>query len=115
MQNSLGRWYIWLWHSYSDAGNYDRIVIQELLKEIAQTQQVDLNAKQRFKGAQLPSAMLLTDDIFKWWLSTRQIPFLVMRRRLFAGRWRSTCQICESFFVQIARADLLLQSRVDVS
>ncbi|KAL1711706.1 P-loop containing nucleoside triphosphate hydrolase protein [Schizophyllum commune] len=33
----------------SEAGNYDRVVIQELLKEIAQTQQVDLNAKQRFK------------------------------------------------------------------
>ena len=30
------------------------MVIQELLKEIAQTQQVDLNAKQRFKGACLP-------------------------------------------------------------
>ena len=27
------------------------MVIQEILKEIAQTQQVDLNAKQRFKGA----------------------------------------------------------------
>ena len=26
------------------------MVIQEILKEIAQTQQVDLNAKQRFKG-----------------------------------------------------------------
>lgn len=36
---------------FSEAGNYDRVVIQELLKEIAQTQQVDLNAKQRFKGA----------------------------------------------------------------
>ena len=36
--------------SSSEAGNYDRVVIQELLKEIAQTQQVDLNAKQRFKG-----------------------------------------------------------------
>ncbi len=34
----------------SEAGSYDRVVIQELLKEIAQTQQVDLNAKQRFKG-----------------------------------------------------------------
>lgn len=30
------------------------MVIQELLKEIAQTQQVDLNAKQRFKGIQVP-------------------------------------------------------------
>ena len=35
----------------SDVGNFDRVVIQDLLKEIAQTQQVDLNAKQRFKGA----------------------------------------------------------------
>ena len=34
----------------SDVGNYDRVVIQDLLKEVAQTQQVDLNAKQRFKG-----------------------------------------------------------------
>lgn len=29
---------------------YDRVVIQDILKEIAQTQQVDLNAKQKFKG-----------------------------------------------------------------
>jgi replication factor C subunit 3/5 len=34
----------------SDVGSYDRVVIQDILKEIAQTQQVDLNAKQRFKG-----------------------------------------------------------------
>lgn len=27
------------------------MVIQDILKEIAQTQQVDLNARQRFKGA----------------------------------------------------------------
>jgi replication factor C subunit 3/5 len=39
----------------SEAGNFDRVVIQELLKEIAQTQQVDLNAKQRFKGAFIPA------------------------------------------------------------
>lgn len=37
----------------SEAGSFDRVVIQELLKEIAQTQQVDLNAKQRFKGCAL--------------------------------------------------------------
>ena len=42
----------------SEVGNYDRVVIQEILKEIAQTQQVDLNAKQRFKGASLPSLLL---------------------------------------------------------
>jgi hypothetical protein len=35
----------------SEVGNYDRVVIQEILKEIAQTQQVDVNAKQRFKGS----------------------------------------------------------------
>lgn len=34
----------------SDVGMYDRVVIQDILKEIAQTQQVDLNAKQKFKG-----------------------------------------------------------------
>jgi replication factor C subunit 3/5 len=35
---------------HSDVGMYDRVVIQDILKEIAQTQQVDLNAKQKFKG-----------------------------------------------------------------
>ena len=34
----------------SDVGQYDRIIIQDILKEIAQTQQVDANAKHRFKG-----------------------------------------------------------------
>jgi replication factor C subunit 3/5 len=38
---------VWL---HSEVGNYDRVVIQELLKEIAQTQQVDINARHRFKG-----------------------------------------------------------------
>jgi hypothetical protein len=37
---------------------YDRVVIQDILKEIAQTQQVDLNAKQRFKG-ELPATVWL--------------------------------------------------------
>ncbi|KAL0067880.1 Replication factor C (RF-C) subunit [Marasmius tenuissimus] len=41
----------------SEAGNFDRVVIQELLKEIAQTQQMDLNAKQRFKGATMEKYM----------------------------------------------------------
>lgn len=48
---------------FSDVGIYDRVVIQEILKEIAQTQQVDLNAKQRFKGrsiAQLFARVFLT-------------------------------------------------------
>ena len=40
----------------SDVGNYDRVVIQDLLKEIAQTQQVDLSAKQRFKGASVQTS-----------------------------------------------------------
>jgi replication factor C subunit 3/5 len=34
----------------SDVGNWDRSVVQDILKEIAQTQQIDLNAKKRFKG-----------------------------------------------------------------
>ena len=36
--------------TFSDVGNWDRSVIQDILKEIAQTQQIDLNAKKRFKG-----------------------------------------------------------------
>lgn len=46
----------------SDVGTYDRVVIQELLKEIAQTQQVDLNAKQRFKIVVINEADGLSRD-----------------------------------------------------
>jgi len=44
---------------------YDRVVIQDILKEIAQTQQVDLNAKQRFKG-ELPSFLSRTQADRQW-------------------------------------------------
>ena len=46
----------------SDVGNYDRVVIQELLKEVAQTQQVDMSAKQRFKVVVINEADGLTRD-----------------------------------------------------
>ncbi|TFK27532.1 P-loop containing nucleoside triphosphate hydrolase protein [Coprinopsis marcescibilis] len=46
----------------SEAGNYDRLIIQEILKEIAQTQQVDLNAKQRFKVVIINEADSLSRD-----------------------------------------------------
>ncbi|CCA66679.1 probable RFC5-DNA replication factor C, 40 KD subunit [Serendipita indica DSM 11827] len=46
----------------SDVGIYDRVVIQEILKEIAQTQQVDLGAKQRFKVVVINEADSLTRD-----------------------------------------------------
>ncbi|EJD06959.1 P-loop containing nucleoside triphosphate hydrolase protein [Fomitiporia mediterranea MF3/22] len=46
----------------SDVGIYDRVVIQEILKEIAQTQQVDLNAKQRFKVVIINEADSLSRD-----------------------------------------------------
>lgn len=46
----------------SDVGSYDRVVIQELLKEIAQTQQVDLNARQRFKVVVINEADGLSRD-----------------------------------------------------
>ncbi|KAF5341752.1 hypothetical protein D9611_001819 [Ephemerocybe angulata] len=48
-------------HSH-EAGNYDRLVIQEILKEIAQTQQVDLSAKQRFKVVIINEADSLSRD-----------------------------------------------------
>ncbi len=46
----------------SDVGSYDRIVIQELLKEVAQTQQVDLSARQRFKVVVINEADTLSRD-----------------------------------------------------
>ncbi|GAM84615.1 hypothetical protein ANO11243_026110 [Dothideomycetidae sp. 11243] len=46
----------------SDVGNYDRVVVQDLLKEVAQTQQVDLSAKQRFKVVVINEADHLTRD-----------------------------------------------------
>ncbi|KAL1647354.1 Replication factor C (RF-C) subunit [Diplodia intermedia] len=46
----------------SDVGNYDRVVVQDLLKEVAQTQQVDLAAKQRFKVVVVNEADHLTRD-----------------------------------------------------
>jgi replication factor C subunit 3/5 len=36
---------------YRDVGYFDRVVIQELLKDIAQTAQIDTTAKHRFKGS----------------------------------------------------------------
>lgn len=46
----------------SDLGNNDRIVIQQLLKEMAQTQQVDANAQHRFKVVVINEADSLTRD-----------------------------------------------------
>lgn len=45
-----------------DAGAYDRLVIQDILKEIAQTQQVDQNAAHRFKVIVINEADSLTRD-----------------------------------------------------
>ncbi|KAI8807059.1 P-loop containing nucleoside triphosphate hydrolase protein [Cladochytrium replicatum] len=46
----------------SDVGNYDRVVVQDLIKEMAQTQQVDANAKRHFKVAVLNEADSLSRD-----------------------------------------------------
>ncbi|TIB03434.1 hypothetical protein E3P96_00739, partial [Wallemia ichthyophaga] len=46
----------------SDVGQYDRLIIQDILKEIAQTQQVDANAKQRFKVVIINEADQLSRD-----------------------------------------------------
>ena len=46
----------------SDVGSYDRVVVQELLKEVAQTQQVDQGARQRFKVVVINEADHLTRD-----------------------------------------------------
>ncbi|KAJ3029713.1 UNVERIFIED_CONTAM: Subunit of heteropentameric Replication factor C (RF-C) [Siphonaria sp. JEL0065] len=46
----------------SDVGMYDRLVIQELIKEVAQTQQVDASAKRAFKVVILNEADTLSKD-----------------------------------------------------
>ena len=46
----------------SDVGSYDRVVVQDLLKEVAQTQQVDQNARQRFKVVVINEADHLSRD-----------------------------------------------------
>ncbi|TVY82689.1 Replication factor C subunit [Lachnellula suecica] len=46
----------------SDVGNYDRVVVQDLLKEVAQTQQVDQSARQKFKVVVINEADHLTRD-----------------------------------------------------
>lgn len=35
---------------YSDAGNQDRVVIQELIKTVAQSQQIQSSTQREFKG-----------------------------------------------------------------
>ncbi|KAJ3091183.1 Replication factor C (RF-C) subunit, partial [Quaeritorhiza haematococci] len=46
----------------SDVGIYDRVVIQDLIKEIAQTQQVDASAKRPFKVVVFNEADSLSKD-----------------------------------------------------
>jgi len=46
----------------SDVGNYDRVVVQDLLKEVAQTQQIDQAARQCFKVVVINEADHLTRD-----------------------------------------------------
>lgn len=46
----------------SDVGQWDRTVVQDILKEIAQTQQIDASAKKRFKVVVINEADLLSRD-----------------------------------------------------
>lgn len=46
----------------SEMGNNDRVVIQDLLKEVAQTQQINIGSKQRFKVVVINEADSLTRD-----------------------------------------------------
>ncbi|KAJ1652530.1 Replication factor C (RF-C) subunit [Dispira simplex] len=46
----------------SDVGIYDRVVIQDMLKEVAQTQQVDSHAQRRFKVVVINEAGALSKD-----------------------------------------------------
>ena len=58
----------------SEVGNYDRVVIQEILKEIAQTQQVDLSAKQKFKRASMSIIRRPRSTRLSWLYGADYIP-----------------------------------------
>ena len=47
---------------YSDVGIYDRLVVQDLIKEVAQTQQVDSASSRKFKVLVINEAATLTRD-----------------------------------------------------
>jgi hypothetical protein len=68
---------------------YDRVVIQDILKEIAQTQQVDLNAKQRFKG-ELSYTLCWAPADGQWSSSTKPMLSPVMLKLHYVVRWKST-------------------------
>ena len=46
----------------NDAGIYDRIVVQEMIKTIAQSQQLDINGQREFKGISSKQKYLLFVD-----------------------------------------------------
>ncbi|KAJ3339667.1 Replication factor C (RF-C) subunit [Gonapodya sp. JEL0774] len=46
----------------SDVGIFDRVIVQELIKEVAQTQQVDANARHKFKVVILNEADYMTRE-----------------------------------------------------
>lgn len=52
----------------NDAGIYDRIVIQEMIKNIAQAQQLDINGQREFKGMSINKIVVQS--------LTEEIPFL---------------------------------------
>jgi len=83
----------------SEAGNYDRVVIQDLLKEIAQTQQVDLSAKHRFKGVLLHCRTTVDKNlhisICQLSLSMKPTRYQGMLKRRCGELWKSTCRTCE--------------------
>ena len=100
----------------SDVGMYDRVVIQDILKEIAQTQQVDLNAKQRFKGQSL-----------SWWINshrswpqsqwsslTRRMLLLETPKQHYDEPWKSIWPIWDLSSAPIAQAKSSLLLEVDV-
>lgn len=49
----------------SDADFHDRIVIQELIKNVAQTQQLDVAGQKEFKGNYLKGGRVINNNVIQ--------------------------------------------------
>jgi replication factor C subunit 3/5 len=92
----------------ADVGMYDRVIIQDLIKEIAQTQSVDVKAARQFKVVVLNEAHLLSKDAQHGLRRTMEKYMGNMRVILSSNSTRYVFSINESRIIGPIRSRCLL-------